>query len=82
MKKGKKPIIDGGRAPRLRRELSSLECSCNGTICLFSNGWVMKSENKDRPEQTRNRMGKLKWLIRNIPRGGAMALEIVKDRVK
>jgi hypothetical protein len=42
----------------------------------------MNSEHNDRPEQTRNKVGKLKWLIRNIPRGGAKALESVKDKVK
>ena len=42
----------------------------------------MRSEHKDRPEQAKNKMGKLKWLIRNIPRGGAKAPDRVKDRVK
>jgi hypothetical protein len=42
----------------------------------------MKSEHKDKPEQTKKRRVKLKWLIRNIPRGGAKAPEIVEARLK
>jgi hypothetical protein len=42
----------------------------------------MNSEHSDRPEQTKKRRVKLKWLIRNIPKGGAKAPEIVEARIK
>jgi hypothetical protein len=42
----------------------------------------MNSEHSDRPEQTKKRWVKLKWLIRNIPKGGAKAPEIVEAKVK
>jgi hypothetical protein len=74
--------MDGGRAFRLSKKLTSVEKSCKGATCLLPNRLVINNEHKDRPEQTKNRRVKLKWLIRNIPRGGARALEIVKDRIK
>jgi hypothetical protein len=37
----------------------------------------MNSEHKDRPKQTKKRRLKLKWMIRNIPRGGAKAPEML-----
>ena len=82
MKKGKKPRMDGGRAFRLRMKPFSMEECPNGATCLLPNRIVINSEHNDRPKQTKKRRVKLKWLIRNIPRGGARALEIVKDRMK
>jgi hypothetical protein len=35
----------------------------------------MNREHNDRPRQTKKRRVKLKWLIRNIPRVGAIAEE-------
>jgi hypothetical protein len=40
----------------------------------------MNREHNDRPVQARKRWVKLKWLIRNIPKGGAKALEKLKAR--
>ena len=59
-----------------------MEESFNGMTSLLLNKVVMKSEHKDKPEQTKKRRVKLKWLIRNIPRGGAKAPEIVEARLK
>ena len=50
----------------------------NGLTFLFPNFVVINSEHNDRPVQTKKRMVKLKWLIRNIPKEGAKA----KDRLK
>ena len=82
MKKEKKPIKDGERAFRLRKKFSSMEESCSGATCLLANLFVMKSEHKDRPKQTRKRRVKLKWLIRSIPREGAKAPDKLKVRRK
>jgi hypothetical protein len=76
----KKTIIDGGRAFRLRKKLSSMDELSDGATCLFPNLWVMNREHNDRPVQARKRWVKLKWLIRNIPKGGAKALEKLKAR--
>jgi hypothetical protein len=42
----------------------------------------MKSEQNERPEQTKNRRVKPKWLIRKIPMGGPSAPEILMARLK
>jgi hypothetical protein len=77
MKWLEKPIIDGGRAFQLRRKPSSAEESSSGATCLFPNLLVMNREHNERPTQTQKRMVKLKWLIRNIPKEGARAKEIL-----
>ena len=77
MKRKKKLMIDGGRAFRLRKKLSSIEESSNGATCLFPNLLVMNRVHSDRPEETKNRKVKLKWLMRNIPREGPRANEIL-----
>ena len=82
MKKKKKLMIEGGRAFRLKKKLSSIEESSDGETCLFPNLLVMNKAHSDRPEQTKKRMVKLNWLIRNIPRGGPRAKEILKPRKK
>ena len=79
MKREKKAIRDGGRAFRLRKKPSSIE-ECNEVPCFLPNLLVMKSEHNDRPVQNKKRRVKLKWLIRNIPKGGAKAPEILKAR--
>ena len=82
MKKKKKLMIDGGRAFRLKKKLSSMEASSNETICLLPNLLIMNRAHSDRPEQTKNKTVKLNWLIRNIPREGPRAKEIVRPRKK
>jgi len=42
----------------------------------------MIKEIKERTMQAKKRIVKPKWLIRNIPKGGAKAIEILKDRKK
>lgn len=42
----------------------------------------MIKDTKDRTMQVKKRIVKPKWLIRNIPKGGAKAMEILKDRKK
>ena len=80
MNREKKPMIEGGRAFLLSKKPSSMRESCDGAHCLLLSLLVMNSEHNDRPKQTRKRRVKLKWLIRNIPRGGAKALERLKDK--
>ena len=75
MKKEKKPMIDGGSAFRLNKKPSSTNDFSNKVTCRLLNLLVMKSEHNDRPIQTKKRKVKPKLLIRNIPRGGAKALE-------
>ena len=82
MKKEKKPMMDGGRAFRLSKKPSSMGESFNGATCLLPNLVEMNREHNDRPKQTKKRRVKLKWLIRNIPRGGAKAPETLKARIK
>ena len=74
--------MDGERAFRLIRRPSSMEETWNGATCLLPNRWVIKSELNERPKQTKKRIVKLKWLIRNIPREGAKAAETFEARVK
>jgi hypothetical protein len=80
MKREKKAIMDDGRPFRLRKKPSSIQEPCNGVPCFLPNLLVMKSEHNDRPVQSKKRWVKLKWLIRNIPKGGAKAPEILKAR--
>jgi len=68
-------------ALRLRMKPSSMEESFSGATCLLPSRIVINSEHNDRPEQTEKRRVKLKWLIRNIPRGGAKAPEMLGARV-
>jgi hypothetical protein len=82
VKKEKELMTDGGRAFRLRMGSSFLEGFTKGVMGLLPNRLVMTSEHNDKPEQTKKRKVKLKWLIRNIPKGGAKAPEMVEARVK
>ncbi len=78
MKREKELMMEGGRASRLRKKLCSTGKSCNGATCFFPNLFVMNNKHNDRPKQTKKRRVKLKWLIRNIPRGGAKAPAMVE----
>ena len=80
MKRGKKPTIDGGSAFRLSKKPSPMGEFFNEVICLFPKLVEMNREHNDRPKQTKKRRVKPKWLIRNIPRGGAKALERLKAK--
>jgi hypothetical protein len=80
MKRENELTMDGGRAFRLRKEQSSMEESCNGATCPLPNLLEINSEHNDRHKQTKKRRVKLKWLIRNIPRGGAKAPERLNPR--
>ena len=53
-----------------------------GLTSLLLNLLEMNREHRDRPIQTEKRIVKLEWLMRNIPNGGAKAMEILKDRKK
>lgn len=59
-----------------------MEEPCNGTICLLPNLQVMSSAQNERPEQTKKRSVKLKWLIRKIPTEGPKAPEMLIARAK
>ena len=80
MKREKKPMKDGSRAFLLRKKPSSMEGSCNGATCLLPNLLVINREHNERPEQTKKRRVKLKWFIRNIPREGPKAPEMLVAR--
>jgi hypothetical protein len=56
--------------------------SIMGLTSLLLNLLEMNREHRDRPIQTEKRIVKLEWLMRNIPSGGAKAMEILKDRKK
>ena len=66
----------------VKNELSSIDESTMGLTSLLLNLQEIKSEPKDRKTQTKKRVVKPKWLIRNIPNGGAKTMEILKDRKK
>ncbi len=75
MKKAKKPTTDGANASGLSKKPSSRTDFSGSVTCRVPNLLVMKSEHKDRPIQVKKREVKPKLLIRNIPKGGAKALE-------
>ncbi len=75
MKKAKKPTTDGANASGLSKKPSSRTDFSDSDTCRVPNLLVMKSEDKDRPIQVKKRKVKPKLLIKNIPKGGAKALE-------
>ncbi len=75
MNKAKKPTTDGANASGLSKKPSSRTDFSDRVTCRVANLLVMKSEHNDRPIQVKKRKGKPKLLIRNIPKGGAKALE-------
>ena len=82
MKREMELVTDAGIAIRLRKKPSSVEAACKGAVCFPANWFVTRSEQKDRPKQTKKRMVKLKWLIRSIPMAGAKAEAKVMDSEK
>ena len=56
--------------------------STEGALSLFPNLTHMNKEHRDSAVQTQKRRVKPKWLISNIPNGGAKAREILKERKK
>ncbi len=82
MKKKKKLTIEEGRASRLKKSPPAGEVFSGETVGLLSNLWVINKEAEDRTKQTRKKISKLNWLIRNIPKEGPSAREIFMDRRK
>jgi hypothetical protein len=80
MKWAKKDMREDGRASRFRKDSSCLDRSSNGSTCLVPNRVVKRREQRDNPKQNRKRRVKLKLLIRNIPKEGDRAKEILKAR--
>jgi hypothetical protein len=73
-------MIAGGMVSRLKKGSSCLEESAAGSICLFLSRVVRKSEPRDIPRQTKKRRLKLKALMKNIPKAGAKAKDMLKAR--
>ena len=82
MMKFRKFTIDGGMAFQLRSMPFCCEGFSRGTMGLVFKLRVIKRAHKDKPRQVRKRKLKLKRLIRNIPREGIRAKEILGARKK
>jgi hypothetical protein len=82
MTKFKKFTMDGGIAFRLRSIPFGGEGSSRGAVCLVFKVRVIKRAHNDRPRQVRKRKLKLKRLMRNIPREGMRAREILGPKKK
>jgi hypothetical protein len=82
MTKLKKFKMEGGMAFRLRSTPSFGEGFSVGGMGLPFNLRVIRRPHNDRLKQVRKRKVKLKRLMRNIPREGARAKEILGARKK
>ena len=82
MTKFKKLTIDGRTASRLRIIPFFGEESSRGPRGLLFNLLVIKRAHNDKLRQVRKRKVKLKRLMRNIPREGMSAKEILGPREK
>jgi hypothetical protein len=60
VKREKELMMDGGRAIRLIKDLSSIEESCNGETCLLSSLYAINSEHNDKPEANQEEEGEAK----------------------
>lgn len=78
----KKLMMDGGSAFRLSKKPSSVEESSDRVAFRLPNLLIVNREHSDKPKQNKKRMGKLKWLIMNIPSKGARAKEILMESKK
>ena len=78
----KKAMMADGMTPRLKMKSSCRDRSSNGSTFLLLNRVVKKREHRDKPKQNKKRGVKPKRLMRNIPKVGARAKEILKDRKK
>ncbi len=74
--------MDVGRASLLIKTPSFAEEFCGGETSVFSNWLVMAREHKEKAKQAKKRTVKLKWLIKNIPKEGTRAREILGDNKK
>ncbi len=72
----------GGKALKLNKGITSLDGFTVGTLSLFPNLTHMNREHRESKVHTQKRRVKPKWLISNIPSGGAKAREILKERKK
>jgi len=82
MMKFKELTIDGGMAFQLRSMPFFGGGSSGGATGLLSNLMVIKRAHKDKLRQVRKRKVKLKRLMRDIPREGRRAKEILGARKK
>jgi hypothetical protein len=80
--KFRKFTIDGGTAFRLRSTPFCGEGSSRGAMALVFIVSVIKKAHNDKPRQVRKRKVKLNRWIRNIPREGVRAKEILGARKK
>jgi hypothetical protein len=82
MTKFRKFTIDGGTAFRLRSMAFCGEGSSGGAMGLVLKLRVIKRAHNDKLRHVKKRNVKLKRLIRNIPREGTRAKEILGARKK
>ena len=66
----------------VKNELPPVDESTVVLTSLLFNLQEINSEPKERTTHTKKRVVKPKWLITNIPDGGANTMEILKDKKK